>query len=188
MSEYAALNQQFKLDSVFGGTPLHKFAIAEDWDKLLAAGADDVDLLRTLNEHRRTPLHYAVESGASEDVILELIRLGPFQVRVRDVSGNTPLHVGCQFGMPLVVVYGLLEADAKNGRGRKSVLFLVNNDNMTPLQIMQLPQKASSTVGKWFNVDWKVNVWQRHRDQAEAVMQVLEESARGETGVVGLAY
>ena len=86
MSEYAALNQQFKLDSVFGGTPLHKFAIAEDWDKLLAAGADDVDLLRTLNEHRRTPLHYAVESGASEDVILELIRLGPFQVRVRGLS------------------------------------------------------------------------------------------------------
>lgn len=206
-----------KLESVFGGTVLHKYARSKDWTKLLTScrSSTYAGLLRTLNEHQRTPLHYAIESGAPEDVILELIRLAPFQVRVRDLSGETPLHLGCQFGIPLIVVYALLEADATTAKGSPSVLTLRNDDDMTPLDILQLPQETAHQINQ--TLSWVAQQasrlfstsssqppspetsvieepdltgvnWQYHRDQADLVLRALEEAASGKTGYVDMAF
>lgn len=214
-----------KLEAVFGGTVLHKYARAKEWDTLVSSCSysSDARLLRTLNEHQRTPLHYCVEGGAPEDILLEMIRIAPFQVRVRDLSGETPLHLGCQFGVPLLVVYAMLEADATTAKGSPSVLTLRNHDGMTPLQILQLQQKTAQSINqtvslakakhavasRWFfsqigrAVDNEVPPptesndlsqlkagmnWHFHCDQAENVLTVLEEAARGEVGYVGQAY
>lgn len=135
-----------KITSVFGGTILHKYAKNEEWSMLLAAATPDK--LRVLNDYGRTPLHYAVELGAPEELILELIRLAPFQVRVRDSAGETPLHLGCQFGISLLSVYAILHADndTNAARGQPAVWALRNNDRQTPLETLEMPNKAAKLV------------------------------------------
>lgn len=135
-----------KITSVFGGTILHKYAKNEEWSKLLAAATPDK--LRVLNDYGRTPLHYAVELGAPEELILELIRLAPFQVRIRDSAGETPLHLGCQFGITLLSVYAILHADNNNAAaaGQPAVWALRNKDQQTPLETLEIPNKAMKLV------------------------------------------
>ena len=189
-------NDLMNVEAVFGGTDLHRYARQQEWAKLLAAC--DGHRLRILNEYNRTPLHYCIEGGAPDDVILELVKVAPFQVRVRDASGETPLHLGCFMGMGLVVTYALLEADARSARGSKSVLTIRNKEGKTPLCIMRNSHRASSLVRAFVAEHFKFQAlqntvknkrpWKFHREEYDAVLDVLEESARGGTGVVGLAY
>lgn len=174
---YSALGSHpARFEGKFGGTDLHKYAKAGNWSKLLACA--EPSLFSTLNEHHRTPLHYALEQGAPDDVVLELIRLAPYQVRIPDDAKETPLHIGCEFGMGLIVVYSMLEADGTQARGQPSVLTLKNADGKTPLDILRESKKRFRTT-----LPWKY-----HADEKDGVMEILEETARGDTGLVGLAY
>jgi hypothetical protein len=131
-------------EGTFGGTILHTYAQQRQWERLLASATRDK--LHILNEYNRTVLHYAIEQGAPEDCCLALIQLAPNQVRVQDISGDTPVHLGCEFGMSLVVTYALLEADGTIARGRQSVLLLKNAESKTPVDKVRakMNEKESS--------------------------------------------
>ena len=166
-----------KMEGKFGGTDLHTYAKSSSWSKLLAAA--NPNLLRTLNEHNRTPLHYAIENGAPTDVLVELMRVGPHQVRIRDVQKETPMHLGCEAGMDLVTAYALLDADATAGRGRQSVLAMKNANEKTPLELIRWAKRAK-IMGRDMGVAWRY-----HKDEYEGVLTAVEEAASGSTGSVG---
>lgn len=166
-----------KYEGTFGGTVLHKYAKSGGWTRLIASA--NSELLLKLNEHHRTPLHYAVESGAPEEVILELIRLSPGQVRVPDTAGETPMHLGAQFGMGLLVLYGMLDADATVGRGKPALLGIQNKSGMNPVQII----REAGVIRRKLKIPWK-----HCKDDYQTVLGAMEESANGQTGVIGLAY
>ncbi|KAG7371353.1 ankyrin repeat domain protein [Nitzschia inconspicua] len=162
------------LDGVYGGTELHRLARRNEWTMLLASF--DIEKAKILNEHYRTPLHYAIEQGtAPDEVVLELIRIAPFQIRVKDVSGSTPLHLGCQFGIGLAVVEYMLEMDdlLTSGDDNKSIVTMRNNDNKIPLQIFKLSQKMSRAVKKLLDTDWSCNFWKHHREEFVPVLLTL---------------
>lgn len=164
------------MEGKFGGTDLHKYAKASEWTKLLAASNETQ--LKTLNEHNRTPLHYAIESGAPSEILIELVRVGPFQARIRDVRGDTPLHLGCEAGMDLITTYSLLEADGK-ARGRQSVLTMKNKNGKTPVELIKGARRPD-----FFGNDLGVT-WHYHQGEYDGVLAAIEEAASGTTGTVG---
>ena len=165
------------MEGKFGGTDLHKYAQASEWTKLLAAANET--LLKTLNEHNRTALSYAIENGAPSDVLIELIRIGPFQVRIKDVRGDTPMHLGCEVGVDLITIYSLLDAEGK-ARGRQSVLTMKNKNGKTPVEVIR-GAKRPKVFGK---VDLGLS-WRYHQDEYEGVLAAIEEAQSGTTGTVG---
>jgi hypothetical protein len=172
-----------RMDGVFGGTELHRLARRGEWSMLLASF--DVETSKILNEHSRTPLHYAIEQGnAPDEVVLELIRIAPFQVRVKDVAGNTPLHLGCQFGMGLAVLEYILEMDdiLTGGDDNKSIVTMPNNDNNTPLQIFNLSRKVSRALKRILDTEWNCNYWKHHREEFVPVLLTLTAATPIEEG------
>ena len=200
----AAPSRKHQLQGIFGGSKLHGLAKSHQWTKLLASATPE--LLYVLDEFNRTPLHYAIEQGCEEDeVLLELIRVGPWQVRVPDSEGESPVHLACDFGCSLVVAYALLEADVQHAKGRPSVLTMKNASQKTPLDLIRGhdTNKQSTETKKNRNAygmseffETLSNLasslttlpWKYHRDDYEAVLAVFEEAAAGQTGVVGMAY
>lgn len=57
----------------------------------------------------RTPLHYALENGCSQDIVRYLLRACPGVAQAQDDDGATPLHIACQHGHSTVVIGALLE-------------------------------------------------------------------------------
>ena len=200
----AAPSRKHRLQGIFGGSKLHGLAKSHQWTKLLASATPE--LLYVLDEFNRTPLHYAIEQGCEEDeVILELIRVGPWQVRVPDSGRESPVHLACDFGCSIVVAYALLEADVQHARGRPSVLTMENASQKTPLDLIRGhdTDKQSIETDKTRNAnrmsiffqtlsDFASSLttlpWKYHRDEYQAVLAVFEEAAAGQTGVVGMAY
>lgn len=175
-------------NGVFGGTRLHKLARSGQWTLLLASWDDD--LAHTTNEHNRVPLHYAVESGAEDDVITALLQVSPFQLRVRDVSGNTALHLGCQFGMSLDVLQYMLELDELYTTDSTGVSLLLppNNDGKTPLQLLDFSKKASRALDRVFQVGGnRVTLWKHNRTDYPAVLMQLEAATAQVAPVSGQA-
>ena len=164
------------MEGKFGGTDLHTYAKASEWSKLLAASNET--LLKTLNEHNRTALHYAIENGAPSEILIELIRVGPFQARIRDVRGDTPLHLGCEGGMDLITTYSLLDADGK-ARGRQSVLAMKNKNGKTPVELIKGARRPK-VFGKELGLAWRY-----HLNEYEGVLAAIEEAVSGTTGTVG---
>ena len=164
------------MEGKFGGTDLHTYAKASEWSKLLAASNET--RLKTLNEHNRTALHYAIENGAPSEILIELIRVGPFQARIRDVRGDTPLHLGCEGGMDLITTYSLLDADGK-ARGRQSVLAMKNKNGKTPVELIKGARRPK-VFGKELGLAWRY-----HLNEYEGVLAAIEEAVSGTTGTVG---
>ena len=198
-------SSQRRPEGKFGGSTLHKFAKERKWTLLLASA--NIDLLYILDEHSRTPLHYLIELGCEDDnVILELIRLAPYQVRVADTANETPVHLACDYGVGLIVAYALLEADVSQGRGRPSVLTMENSSGKTPLDLIRkhniqsgnndnelttTPSTTANTLFKEFMTAVQrigKMPWKYHAEEYTSVLEVLEETARGNTGVAGMAY
>jgi len=211
-------NQKFQ--GKFGGSPLHTYAKEGQWTKLLASAT--IDLLYILDEHHRTPLHYAIENGGCcsgadhQNVVLELIRIGPpGLVRVADADAKeTPMHLACDYGMGLVTAYALLDADARHARGRPSVLTLKNANGKTPMDLIrkhdlqgtssmamttttttttdgnQQQPMAMLFMGMITSVKnvFTITPWKYYAEEHPAVLQALEETARGESGVVSGVY
>lgn len=186
-----------KLTSQFGGSPLHALAKQQNWGRLLASAS--VDLLYILDEHHRTPLHYAIEYGADDECILALVRLAPFQVRVKDVMGHdTPIHMACDLGVGLIIMYSLLEADSqivrRNNSHKQRVLHMENALGRTPLDLIRMHDTAEdpmpeNPVATWrsggfhgvFRAAQKMATnlvklpWKYHKEDYGAVVDVVEE-------------
>ena len=99
-----------------GNQPLHLATSAETANVLMSHGADT----NSLNKHRQTPLHVAVNTSISHLALCESLLIHDAKINEVGQDGNQPLHLACKHGNykigSLLVVSGA-DVTARNRQG-----------------------------------------------------------------------
>ena len=133
-------------------TPLHD-ALANNIvePEILEALVDrDRIVLRMCDAYAQTPLHVALQYGASNDTIRRLLQTtGPFPNILPEVDekGNTPLHMALKYTRDSTIIKLLVDTDHQLNCHQQSPLHVAaKNDTLLPV-LQWLLMKSATTHG-----------------------------------------